>query len=430
MKYFSINDNLYSLKQEEQKIYNRFLELAKTQDPDLTIGHFRDLFIKATGSEEREMRLALEKIVNAPNAEVEFIFLLNRCCHIIINRWQMHPNLKSKIPELIEEIELVSPPGSACSRSSRKLRKLVKDFQQTEQYLKLQRLARSIDRGVETQSHQKQSVGNLIQRYPYLHEHCLLSEDSSFEFKQTVKEMQTVIQNRYELDLSRYITYRVRSIEIIKKYKAANQTRIPKKVLNPVDNPTLLNDRDLDRALRHYMGTVENGRTYRDLSCNFLTHTSQVNSYKAFKDELYGYITSGIDPKYGNHKFNQKLYNSLQRILPDFDRQKPNEFLQIRTFSELFKLLVVDSKSSLNHYLFVDSISNLGETKVIGLLLKLVLLCPKVRPYLEKRFSILFSHYESFAKEEVSWLVTSLENLQIAFSVHFGQADFSLVKII
>jgi hypothetical protein len=430
VKNFSNNDNLYFLKQQEQKIYDRFLHLSKTEEPESIIRRFHSLFIQATGYEEPEIRAAVENIVNSPNAEAEFTFFLNRCFHIIINRWQMQPNLKSSIPELIAEIELALPPGDTYSRSTRKLRKLVRDFQETEQYIKLQRLARLIDEGVVERPNHRQSVGNLIQRYPYLHEHCLLSEDSSFEFKQTVKEMQTVIQNRYELDLSKYITYRVRSIDIIKKYKAANQTKIPKKVLNPVDNPTLLSDRELDRALRHYMGKVENGRTYRDLSCNFLTHTSQVNSFKAFKDDLYEYIISGVDSKYGKHKFNQKLYNKLQTTLPDFDRQKPNEFLQTRTFSEIFKLLVVDSKASLNHYMFVDLISNLGETQVIGLLLKLVLLCQKVRPYLEKRFSILFSHYESFTKDGVSWLVTSLENLQIAFSIHFGQADFSLVKII
>ena len=72
----------------------------------------------------------------------------------------------------------------------------------------------------------------------------------------------------------------------------------------------------------------------------------------------------------------------------------------------------------------------MGEVKTIGLLLKLVLLCGKVKPYLEKRFSILFSHYENVTEDRADWLVKSLENLQVAFSVHFGEADFSLIQII
>ena len=127
-----------------------------------------------------------------------------------------------------------------------------------------------------------------------------------------------------------------RGLQTINKYKAAKQTKIPKKLIQPVNNPTLLSDRELDRALRHYTG----------------------------------------------------------------------------------------------HERYIDLITYLGETKTIGLLLKLVLLCSKVKPYLEQRFSILFSHYESVAENEAPWLIKSLENLQVAFSVYFGQADFSLIQII
>jgi hypothetical protein len=73
-------------------------------------------------------------------------------------------------------------------------------------------------------------------------------------------------------------------------------------------------------------------------------------------------------------------------------------------------------------------ISNMGVTQTMGVLLKVLLICNKVKPYLEKRFSILFNHYESFAKEGVPWLVKSLENLQLAFSVHFGKVDLSCLN--
>jgi hypothetical protein len=76
----------------------------------------------------------------------------------------------------------------------------------------------------------------------------------------------------------------------------------------------------------------------------------------------------------------------------------------------------------------VDLITNMGVTRTVGLLLKVVLLCNKVKPYLEKRFSILFNHYESFAKDGVPWLVKSLESLQVALSVHFGKVDVSCFK--
>ena len=92
--------------------------------------------------------------------------------------------------------------------------------------------------------------------------------------------------------------------------------------------------------------------------------------------------------------------------------------------------MVVDSLKNPNYDLFIDLINNLGETKVISLLLKLLLICKKVKPYLEQRFAILFSHYESCNSNEVPWLIDSLENLQLVLSIYFGKADLSLVKLL
>lgn len=426
-----------STKQQQQEIYDHLLYCVKTKSSVEVLEGFNNLFIKGTGYEDNRIRTALEKIVDADNAEAEFALFFNRCCHIIVNRWQMQPNLKIEIVELVALLERALPPGGALSRTSRKLRQLVKNFQAAEYYVRLQRLARLIDGSIEPSGRRSRSieivsnsVGDLIQRYPYLHQHCLLTEGSSEEFQQTVETIQEGIQSNYELNLSQYITYRVRLAQTIKKYKAANKTRIPKRLVQKVDNPTLLSDRELDRALCQYMGKIEQNNTYYNLSQNFLTHISQVKSYKEFKANLYEYIVSGVDAKYAKSRFNHKLSHCLQNTLKDFEHRELDEFLTMRTYCQLFKFLVVNGKSNSNHEGYLDLITYLGEVKTIGLLLKLVLLCRKVKPYLEQRFSILFSHYEAVAEDEVPWLVKSLENLQVAFSVHFGSADFSLIQII
>ncbi|MCA1994758.1 MAG: hypothetical protein LDL41_22325, partial [Coleofasciculus sp. S288] len=179
---------------------------------------------------------------------------------------------------------------------------------------------------------------------------------------------------------------------------------------------------------KQFVGKGQGGYTYRDAAQSFLTHTSQTSSYKAFKDDLYDYLTASIDPNYGKGHFNDRLYTHLKNTLPHSDALKPSEFLLIRTCSQLLNFLVVESPQRPNHFIFVDLITNLGATLTIGLLLKIVLLCQKVKPYLEKRFSILFNHYESWARDGVPWLITSLENLNIALSVHFGSADLSCLN--
>ena len=426
----------HSIKELQQQVYDHLLYCVKTESPLKILERFNHLFIKATGYQDNRIRLTLENIIEN-GSEAEFPLFLNRCCHIIVNRWQMQPNCKIEIIELICLLERALPPGGAVSRHARKQRQLIKDFLSSEYFVRLQRLARLIDGSLEAEDRRPQqidvisnSVGDLIQRYPYLHQHCLLTEGSTEEFQQTVETIQAGIQSSYERNLSQYITHRVRLARLVKKYKAANKTKIPKKLIQKVDNPTLLSDRDLDRALRHYMGKIDRNHSYYDLSQQFLTHTTQTRSYQEFKKDLYEYIISGVDSRFGKRRFNQKLCDCLQNTMPEFDNRELDEFLTMRTYCQLFKFLVVDGKSDSSHERYIDLITYLGEVRTIGLLLKLVLLCGKVKPYLEQRFSILFSHYEAVSEDQAPWLIKSLENLQVAFSIHFGEADFSLIQII
>ena len=102
--------------------------------------------------------------------------------------------------------------------------------------------------------------------------------------------------------------------------------------------------------------------------------------------------------------------------------------LLLRTCSQLLNFLIVQSPTQPNHFVFVDMLSNLGAINTTSLLLKLVLLCRKVKPYLEKRFSILFNHYESHTQSSVQWLVMAMEHLNIALSTNFGSMNLALVN--
>ncbi|HEY9890191.1 MAG TPA: hypothetical protein V6D02_17420, partial [Candidatus Obscuribacterales bacterium] len=106
-----------------------------------------------------------------------------------------------------------------------------------------------------------------------------------------------------------------------------------------------------------------------------------------------------------------------------------NDFLVIRTCSQLLNFLVLESPGKPQHFVFIDLINNLGPLLTTGLLLKIVLLCRKVKPYLERRFSILFSHYETVSQNNVEWLVKMFENLNVALSVNFGTTDISSLVI-
>jgi hypothetical protein len=135
---------------------------------------------------------------------------------------------------------------------------------------------------------------------------------------------------------------------------------------------------------------------------------------------LYEYLTVSIDPKYGKGQFSNKLYRQLQNTLAHNDTQKPSEFLFVGTCRRLLDFLVVESLEQPKHYVFYDLINNLGSIFTIGILLKIVLFCRKVKPYLEQRFAILFQHYQGWTRNQVWWFVESLENLNLALAVNFN----------
>jgi hypothetical protein len=143
---------------------------------------------------------------------------------------------------------------------------------------------------------------------------------------------------------------------------------------------------------------------------------------------LYEYLTSSIEPDYGRRQFNKKLYDQLQNTFPDSDNRQVDDFLLVRTCSQLFNFLVVESSQHPSHFVFIDLITNLGPVQTMGLLLKIAMLSQKVKPHLERRFSILFNHYESQTLNEIIWLVKSLENLNVALVTNFGNVNLASIR--
>ncbi len=420
------NNNIENISAEEQKLYDHLLECVQQLNPSEVIELFRHLFIEGGITRNDNIREALENIVSYRNVDRDFKFILNRCCHILVNSWQLNPENQKYIPDLVHLFKQLHPPRITANRTSRKLRLLVRDFVTTEQYYSLDRLARIVSENQQKKEEIVTSVGELINRYPYLYDHCLMTDDTNEQQRKTVRRMKAQSEKKFEVDISHYVTYQVRLAQL--KNKQNQGLVVPQQIIQKVENPTLLTDKELGKALKTFTGKAEGGYTYKELSRKFVNHASDLPSYKSYKDSLYEYISSGVNPNYGKVSFNNKLYNNIKGMMTQSNLQKPDEFLQLRTSSQLLNYLVVENEHNMQHYVFVDMITNMGAACTIGLLLKIVLSCQKLKPFLEKKFSLLFKHYESFTKDGVPWLVRAMENLNVAFSTNFGKADVSCLK--
>lgn len=413
------------ISQDEQKIYDHLLYWVELETPMQLIERFKSLFIDASRYSDEEISRSLDRVTASKYARDEFRYVLNRCCHILINRWLARSQLQTAIPELVtlfEEVpSTVVAAGLYRAHALRRLRNLVIQFRETEQFVTLKRLSQVLNLA---ESADNRPLGTLISRYPYLYNHCLLNENSVQEQKSTVRKIQRQKQHQFEVDLSQYVTYMVRRSQMESRLPAS----LTQNVIRPVVNPTLIPDQELNRALKHYIGNVDGSNTYRDLAGNFLSCSNYTQTYRAFKDDLYEYILSTVDLDYGQRQFNNQLYAQLKSALPENNSRPLDDFLVVRTCSQLLNFLVVDGIEQPRHFVFVDLIMNLGPIATTGLLLKIVLICRKVKPYLERRLSILFNHYEACEHDAVRWLVQMLENVNVALSVHFGSMDLSFIR--
>ncbi|MBW4550806.1 MAG: hypothetical protein KME35_06820 [Aphanocapsa sp. GSE-SYN-MK-11-07L] len=406
---------------DEQLVYDHLLLWVQAELPEQVIDRFKSLFFVAFGTSDWEVQAALDRIAALPDAQTSFKLFFNRCCYILINRWQSQPQFQDAVPEFFALLETpLNPPlaGLARSQSVKRLRSLVKSYLQSSHYNQLCRTAQFLledEQDVsQIKKHGSRPLIGLIRRYPYLYSHCLLSDDSSFEQKQAIQRAQGKAQKQFEVDLSQFLTYELR--------------RQSARMIQPVKNPTLLTEGELKLAMKQFVGKVDRNGSYREMANRFTVQSSQIRTCQGFKDDFYEYLTNTVDTQFGGGRFHNQLHDYLNSIAAANSSQPFNDFALVRTCNQVLNFLVVESPQRPQHFVFMDLLNNVGTTATVGLLLKIVLVCKKVKPYLEKRFAILFSHYETQSRSNVQWLVNCLEQLNIAWSTHFGSLDFSFAN--
>ena len=410
----------------EQIIYEHFLHVVKTEPPGKVIDRFKSLFVEGVNYSDSRIWATIETLAFEKTADQNFPLIINRCCYILVNHWQMQPAGSAAVGKLVDLLGNLHDVRMTYARVVRRLRQLLQVYLQGDDYPKLKRL-NTVLNGTTTDRDPilDRPLGTLITRYPYLYDHSLVSEERTFENVETIKRVQTNLRRQQETNLSHYLTYQVRKSRI-----KAQLGRDAANSLPAVHNPTLLSTKELGMAFGQFSGKAEGDATYKDLSRGFVARLQLQPNIKRFKGDLYEYLISGIDSSYGQRSFNDRLYKTIINISPDRDRQPLDELGLLRTCTHILNHLVVESPSNPQHFIFMDMISNLGSVFTTGLLLKIVLICQKAKPLLESRLSILFNHYESSQCNGVPWLVRSLENWNVAGAIHFGKMDASALNFL
>jgi len=401
-------------------LYAHLLELRKEHPPQTVLNSLSSLLSDFDPNQCQSLA-ALTRIVSSEWADRDFRFILNRCCYILINYWWLHSDSRWATTELLNILQK-PPTTSAYSPVTRKIRLLVQQFTQTEQFQALLERADVLSCSTEPEP-ETVPLGSLAHRYPYLYPHRLLEWDTTELGPDAIQRLQKEKEEQFERSLQRY------ALSVFRQTGKSD-------AVESAPNPTLLADLKLDEALQSFAGEMEGLEGYRNSVRTFLEkQVPEARTYGELKDLLHLYLTDSIryscNPKYGDHSFNKWLHEQLSYIFPQRDDEPPNPDLLVQTCDRLIGALVASPNRQRNHFVFIDLNTNLGATFTIGLILKLVLICclakPKVKETIQSRLAmrvaVLVKHYEDQIRSDIKWLVECLENWLVARTIHFGDGN-------
>jgi hypothetical protein len=403
----------------EQTVYDHLLQCVRTELPEQVLERFQHLFIQAGTYPDPSIRQTLHELVRGGHTKHNFQPFFNRCCFILVNRWQMNVLHRETIVQFVDMLQQCRGASLIVGHPtpSGRLRFLVQEYVRSTFFQRLRQLADLLN---PQNDHDKQRpLSGLLHRYPYLYSHCLTNQDDGEDYQKLIVVTQRNANQSYQQNLSSYLTN-----TLIKQEKSHPNVTTTSK------NPTLLNHQELCSSLKHYLTKVDSRGTYKDMAQQFWMPGHQPQTYGSFKLALNNYISSSIPSKFGQCRFNDQFRGYLDSLHPENNTSAINDFLLVRTCNQVLNFMVIESKQRPNHSVFMDLLNNVGSTLTVGLLLKVVLLCNKVKPYLERRLSILFQHYASQARGSVDWLVCCLEKLNLAWTAHFSAQNLSYVHLL
>lgn len=410
----------------EQAIYQYLRNYVENNSPTEVIGEFRRVFFEFS-IKDTALRSHMENLIFSKEDRARFTYVLNYCYHIIINHWAQQSELQQFIVELVDVIDTVNFKTQCYDRRRKKIFELADNFCHTDYYTKLQRIAKVIGRKSLANFNFQEPISNYLTHYPYLYRVLLLGKEYSPEEKSLIVKLQNIRQKYFEFQLTQHIIYRSRLVEIARARQISHGAG---KIIRRVKNPSLLSQEDLRNSVKRYLEKPNKKETLEQISQKFLWENKSDISYKEFKNNLCAYLVLGVKSRKKDYKLNEIISDILDKSYYQSDSQPLNDSLIFQTCRRLLRYIMVDTTKQNNHRQLIDLVMNLGTATTVSVLVRMVLICPQIKPELEQRLAILFVKYESQKAEDVTWLIKILENFLIAFSLHFGNIDLSAAKFI
>lgn len=389
-----------SLEKAQQHIYSFFLTIIKHYQVEDILRQFERLFINYGEIDNVEVYNALGEIIFY-NKEYEFKNILLRCCYILNNNWALNGNISAcqKLVDLFLSHSISLPTKI---NKLKKLRQWLQNFIQSDEYKTLRSLSgRS---GVNKNYH------NWSERFS---SYLLISEYTDFnkspEQRQYAETLARKIKKQFKFDLALY-TARIES-----KTGSASQRQ----------NPTTLGDGVL--ILIKKILNKRGNEDLRSLAKRFRAQVDDV-TFAEFKDYLLDYL--GISRN--DFEIPEIMRLTVVQKFSRFHEHQNDQFMTVNLFNvacnQVLRYLLLNKRRQPSELLQLSLESN-NLLRYVVLLLKVVLICPKSRLYLESYIAELIKFYSSYDEVECRCFIVFLDMLNVTLAIFDKDTDYSLVKM-
>lgn len=394
------------IERSQKAIYQFLLDLVQQKSAEEVLREFKALFFEYSAHPgNAEVMKALADII-ITSRERDFLYMLKRCCYILINNWETQRNYPA-IFKLIEVFSEINNRTRTASQIVNRLKNWLKNFVNSKDY---QDLLLFLERHEHKSSKQTEPQKHWSQRYTsYLLVPQYSDAQNPIEQREAAQTLSRKLHQKFKFDLAMYATRSQLSIY---------QTR-------KLENPTALGD-DVLRIIKKIL--MKNGYfSYTHLAQIFLKQTQELD-YFDFKQALQNYILFANRSQNNQLGFQTKLSQEIETLYPERNEEKLDDFLFLRTCNRIFDCLTTQNGKEPSEVFLYFIIQGSPLTLVI-LLLKILLICPHSRTHLERRIAELIESYMMLPEEQCQWAIEFFEIFKIAFAIYAdNDVQYSLIE--
>ncbi len=384
----------------QERIYNYFIGIVKTWEPEDVLQEFKRLFLGFVDAVNSDSTTGIYELFSK-SEEQAFLHTLKRCCYILINNWES--NRKHKyIQDLVNLFSIYKDFKSNKYPQNNLYIKWILNFIDSEEYQHIQFFA--------LKNSDEKSQKNWINRYSsYLLVAQSLDINNPKEQQEAAIKLSRQLKDKFKFELAMYIARSQSSTSSTSRYK----------------NPSILGDNVL-RLIKAIV--VKKGMfSYENIANIFLQQT-QNQTFEGFKDSLQKYLIFSVQQQNFVETLKTQLLEKLHPWKAEQHEEMIDKDLVLRTCNKVIDYLTTENGKEPSS-LFILLLSQGHSLTLVIVLLKIILVSKNSRIHLESRIAYLIRYYNKYPEDECKWLIHFIEIFNITFAIYAENVEYNLIKI-